>query len=105
MRSGPKSPNSYAGLPTPPTVVVASQTRLGSFIEAWVNVLIGFGINFTANLVILPLFGFESLTLLNNFYIGLIYTLISVARSYLIRRWFNGKLRQAAETLARKFSK
>ena len=43
-----------------------SQTRLGSFIEAWVNVLIGFTINYIANLLIFPLFGFH-ISLLANF--------------------------------------
>ena len=78
------------------------QTKLGSFIEAWVNVFIGFGINFTANILILPHFGFTSLALKTNFVIGLIYTVISVLRSYVIRRWFNARLRDMAERLARK---
>ena len=77
-----------------------TQTRLGSFIEAWVNVFIGFWINFAANLVILPAFGFEGLTLATNLYIGLAYTVVSVARSYVIRRWFNARLHAAAEQLA-----
>ena len=81
------------------------QSRLGSFIEAWVNVFIGFWINFGANLVILPLFGFTSLTLATNFVIGLLYTIISVIRSYVIRRWFNNWLRKKAEVLARKIAK
>lgn len=76
------------------------QTRLGSFIEAWVNVAIGFGINFAANLLILPLFGFTSLTLATNFEIGLLYTVISVVRSYAIRRWFNARLHAASVALA-----
>ena len=80
------------------------QSRLGSFIEAWVNVLIGFGINFIANMAILPAFGFTSLTLMLNLYIGLIYTVISVARSYVIRRWFNRRLRRASENLARRIT-
>ena len=78
------------------------QTKLGSFIEAWANVFLGFGINFTANILILPHFGFTSLTLTTNFIIGLIYTVISVVRSYAIRRWFNARLRDVAERLARK---
>lgn len=82
--------------------VRVNQTRLGSFIEAWMNVLIGFGINFAANLVILPMFGFTSLTLATNFYIGLAYTVISVIRSYVIRRWFNGKLHLLSVRLASK---
>jgi hypothetical protein len=77
-----------------------TQTRLGSFIEAWINVAIGFGINFAANLVVLPYFGFATLTLKTNLYIGLAYTVISVIRSYVIRRWFNAKLHAAAMRLA-----
>ena len=76
-----------------------NQTRLGSFIEAWINVVIGFTINFFANLVILPLVGFH-ITLSQNFGIGVLYTIISVARSYVIRRWFNAKLHAAAMRLA-----
>jgi len=80
------------------------QTKLGSFIEACVNVFIGFWINFVANLLILPLFGFSSLTLANNFYIGLLYTVISVVRSYAVRRWFNAKMHAAAEGWARRLT-
>ena len=75
------------------------QTRLGSFIEAWINVLIGFGINFIANLLILPMFGFH-ITLMDNLYIGILYTIISVVRSYAIRRWFNDYIHRTAVKLA-----
>ena len=75
------------------------QTRLGSFIEACINVLIGFAINFVANLVILPLIGFH-ITVSQNLFIGVLYTVISVARSYCVRRWFNNRIRQAAERMA-----
>jgi hypothetical protein len=76
-----------------------SQTRLGSFIEACINVLIGFWINFAANLLILPLIGFH-ITVSQNFFIGFLYTLISIARSYVIRRWFNRMIVRAAQKLA-----
>ena len=66
------------------------QTKLGSITEAWANIAVGFAINFTANMLILPLFGFTTLTLRNNFIIGLLYTVISLVRSYVLRRWFNG---------------
>lgn len=69
-----------------------TQTKLGSLIEAFANVFIGFWINFATNLLILPLFGFTNLTLENNFYIGLLYTVVSVARGYAVRRWFNARL-------------
>lgn len=63
------------------------QTRLESFIEAWINVFIGFWINFVGNLVILPMVGFTSLTIHDNFIIGFWFTIISVLRTYAIRRW------------------
>lgn len=76
------------------------QSRMGSFIEAMINVAIGFGINFVANMLILPEFGFTSLTLETNLYIGLAYTVVSVIRSYVIRRWFNAQIHAAALRLA-----
>lgn len=67
-----------------------AQTKLGSITEAWANIAAGFTINFIANMLILPLFGFTTLTLRTNFIIGLLYTVISLVRSYVLRRWFNG---------------
>lgn len=75
------------------------QTRLGSLIEAGINVMIGFAINMAANFVILPLVGFE-ITLQQNLFIGVLYTLVSVARSYIVRRWFNARLRAASLRMA-----
>lgn len=76
-----------------------TQTRLGSFIEAIINVLIGFGINFTANMLIFPMFGFH-ITHGANLALGLIYTVISVVRSYAVRRWFNARLHRLASAVA-----
>ncbi len=79
-----------------------TQTRLGSLYEALFNTFIGFWINFAANLLILPAFGFESLTVGTNLILGVLYTGISVARGYVVRRWFNQRLHRAAEALAAK---
>jgi hypothetical protein len=76
-----------------------TQTRLGSFIEAIINVVIGFGINFTANMFIFPLFGFH-ITPGANLVLGMIYTVISVVRSYAVRRWFNARLHKLASAVA-----
>ena len=66
-----------------------SQTKWGSFVEAWANILVGFSINFFANLAILPIFGFN-VTGGQAFWIGVLFTGISLIRSYVLRRWFNG---------------
>lgn len=75
------------------------QTRVGSFVEAWINVLIGLGINLTANAIVLPMIGFD-ISLSQNLTLGVIYTIISVARSYAVRRWFNAYIVRAAEKIA-----
>ncbi len=76
------------------------QSKLGSFYEAVINTFIGFWINFSANWLILPMVGFTTLTLETNLLIGLLFTVISVARGYVIRRFFNARLRALAEKLA-----
>lgn len=76
-----------------------NQTRLGSLYEALINTVIGFSINYLANLLIFPHFGFH-ISLTTNFFMGLIYTFISVVRSYCIRRFFNARLHAFAQRLA-----
>lgn len=66
------------------------QSRIDSVMESLVNIVIGLTINFTANMLIFPLFGWY-ITASQNILIGVIYTVISFVRSYLIRRAFNGK--------------
>ena len=66
-----------------------AQTKLGSFVEAWANIVVGFSINWCANMIVLPWFGFK-LSGGTAFEIGLIFTVISLVRSYVLRRWFNG---------------
>lgn len=80
------------------------QSRVESLIESMINVVIGFGINFTANMFILPMFGFH-ITLSDNLIIGSIYTAISIARSYVIRRWFNAKLHRMAQAISKEVSR
>lgn len=83
-----------------------SQSRLSSFYEACINILIGFTINFIANLWLIPMFatdgngGHAHLSAAANWWMGCVYTVISLVRSYTIRRWFNGKVSAAAQRLA-----
>lgn len=76
-----------------------SQSRLSSFIEAVINIIIGFAINFTANWLVFPLFGWQ-ISVTDNLLLGAVYTLISLIRSYSIRRWFNARIHKAAAQLA-----
>jgi hypothetical protein len=72
-----------------PDVGAVSQSRAWSAIEAWVNVCVGFAVNYAANLVVLPLFGFH-VKPGQALGIGGVFTVISLARSYALRRAFNG---------------
>ena len=77
-----------------------TQTKLGSLYEAIFNIVIGFSINFVANLWLIPIFLHVEVPLLANWWMGCAYTVISLVRSYVIRRWFNAKLQAAAQRLA-----
>lgn len=66
-----------------------SQTKAGSFVEAWANIAVGFSVNWCANMLILPHFGF-AVTGGQAFEIGVWFTIVSLVRSYVLRRWFNG---------------
>lgn len=65
------------------------QTKRGSMTEAVANTCVGWAVNFTANLIVLPWFGFN-VTPGQAFGIGVIFTVISLVRSYILRRFFNG---------------
>lgn len=64
------------------------QTRIQSFIEAWANVVIGHFIALAAQMIVFPLYDID-ITITQNIQIGLIFTAVSIARSYILRRLFN----------------
>lgn len=64
-----------------------------AIIEAWVNIFIGFAVNFVANIFVLPLVG-ASFTAADNFFLGWTYTAISILRQYAVRRWCQENLHE-----------
>lgn len=74
------------------------QSRLDSLVEAFINVLIGYWISFTANAVVLPLVGLP-VSWKQNLAIGGFMTIVSVARQYTIRRWAQQRLTQLRERI------
>jgi len=64
------------------------QTKKHSFCESCVNVAIGYTVAVLSQVVVFPLVGVKA-SLNQNLKIGLYFTVISLLRSYLIRRWFN----------------
>lgn len=64
------------------------QTRRQSFFESCINVAIGYGVALLSQILVFPLFGIH-IPLASNIAIGAIFTIISIARSYVVRRMFN----------------
>jgi hypothetical protein len=70
-----------------------SQSRRGSLLEAWVNVLVGYGVAVASQVAIFPLFGIR-VPLTTNLWIGLWFTGVSLVRSYALRRLFEARSRR-----------
>lgn len=77
-----------------------NQTRLGSLIESCINTAIGFVVSLGLSAAVFPMFG-HSFTFAQNLGITAVFTIASVARGYVVRRWFQAKLHRAAQRMAR----
>lgn len=66
-----------------------TQSRRGSLFESLANVLIGYLVAIAGQMVVFPLLGIVADTR-QNLLCGLCFSFISIARSYCIRRVFNG---------------
>jgi hypothetical protein len=76
-----------------------SQTKIQSFIESVANVAIGYGVAIVSQLIIFPQFGIH-VSLATNLWIGCWFTVVSLVRSYVLRRWFNARIRAAAARMS-----
>ncbi len=72
------------------------QSRLMSLVESLANVLVGYGVAVVTQVLVFPLFGL-AVTVTENLLIGLIVTVVSIVRSYALRRSFEAlRVRQSA---------
>lgn len=71
-------------------VGVLMQSKKDSIIESLTSTTIGVIIGIVLNLTILPVFGYP-VSLSDSLWISVIFTIVSIIRSYIIRRWFNSK--------------
>lgn len=75
------------------------QSRIESLVEACVGTVIGFAVSFAA----WPIVGWIldlPYTSSQHFYITLLFTIISVLRSYIVRRYFNKRLKKLTHDIA-----
>ena len=68
--------------------IVKSQTRIASLKESCLNIAIGYGVALASQILVFPMFGIH-IPIAANISIGAIFTVISIVRSYVIRRVFN----------------
>jgi hypothetical protein len=64
------------------------QTRLMSAVETAANILIGFAVSFASQVAFFPLFDIH-LSMATNLQLTFFFTVVSVIRSYALRRFFN----------------
>lgn len=67
------------------------QSRLMSLVEAAANVVVGYGVAVVTQILIFPIFGLHA-TLAQNLQMGLLFTGVSIIRSFLLRRLFEAIL-------------
>ena len=79
------------------------QSRLESLVEVLLNTVIGWLTAIITQIIVFPLFDIH-VSFSEQIGISLIFTTIAIVRSYMIRRWFNKKLRLAAAGIASKMS-
>ncbi len=65
------------------------QTRTMSLFETVTNVIVGYALAVITQILIFPVFGLHA-TLAQNLKLGLIFTVVSIARGYALRRLFEG---------------
>jgi len=58
-----------------------------SFVESIANVAVGYGVAVTTQVLVFPLFELQA-NLGDNLLIGAVFTVVSIGRSYLLRRLF-----------------
>ena len=64
------------------------QLKRHSFLESIINVVVGYGVALLSQVLVFPIFNIH-VSLKQNIYIGLIFTIVSIIRSYCLRRIFN----------------
>ena len=64
------------------------QTKKQSFIEAFTNVIVGYVVAILSQIVVFPFFDIV-VTFSENLLLGLYFTVVSLARSYGLRRFYN----------------
>ena len=80
-----------------------NQTRIESLLESIVNIFIGYFVALISQIIVFPLVGIH-VPITTNLVIGFWFTVISLVRSYVIRRWFNAGLHKRIVATAKRLA-
>ena len=88
--------------------LILKQSRRMSLVEAVANVVVGYGVAVVAQILIFPVFGLHA-TLAQNLKIGAVFSIVSITRSFALRRLFEAiryasRCSKAAPTTGASFS-
>ena len=67
-----------------------NQSRIASLLESLSNVAIGYVVALTTQLAVFPMFGMN-ISMSDNLLIGAIFTVVSIIRSYAVRRFYEAR--------------
>ena len=74
------------------------QSRWGSLVETVVNVAIGFVVSMVLTALVFPAYG-HHVTFNENLHITTIFTVASILRGYMVRRWFSQRIHKFAQAV------
>lgn len=81
-----------------------NQTKLESLAETLINVAIGWVIGLATQFLIFPVFGIH-VTFSDQLWLSVVFTVVSIIRSYAVRRWFNAGIHKLAINSVRQLRK
>lgn len=64
------------------------QSHFVSLVEAVTNIVVGYGLAVLTQILVFPLFGLPA-SLSDNILLGVVFTIVSLARGFALRRIFN----------------
>lgn len=70
--------------------MVQKQSMKMSFVESMVSTAIGFATSFAGNVIIFHVMD-KHISNTENFWVTVFFTVLSLTRSFLVRRWFNAR--------------
>lgn len=81
------------------SVKINAQSRKESMVEVVLSTTVGYLVALLGQWRIFPQFGIH-VSSSTHLWIGAWFTLVSLLRGYVIRRWFNARLKKAAARIA-----